>query len=157
MTMPHSPSSLLIVDDDPHILHILAALLKDEFEVLTAASAEAARRLLARRDIDLILTDQRMPHMTGEQLLEWVRQNHPRTVRLLMTGFADIEEAADAVNHGGIFGYIFKPWQLDELWRILREAARTSQGERSQQRLLEALRQLNQELEQDRKSTRLNS
>src|SRR5262249_20298572 len=120
--------SLLIVDDDPHILNILSSLLKDEFEVLTAPSAEAARRLFARREIDLILTDQRMPHMTGAQLLEWVRVNHPRTVRMLMSGFAELDEAADAVNRGHICGYIFKPWQPDDLWRILREAARTSQA-----------------------------
>jgi diguanylate cyclase (GGDEF)-like protein len=65
-----------------------------------------------------------------------------------MTGFAEIDEAADAVNRGHICGYIFKPWQPSELWKILREAARTSQMERSQERLLEALRQLNLELEQ---------
>jgi diguanylate cyclase (GGDEF)-like protein len=86
--------------------------------------------------------------MTGVQLLEWVRQNHPRTVRLLMTGFLDIEVAAEAVNRGQISGYIFKPWKTNDLWSVLREASRTSQMERSQQRLLEALRQLNLELEQ---------
>jgi diguanylate cyclase (GGDEF)-like protein len=148
MEMTGLPSSLLIVDDEPYILNLLAALLKDEFEVLTASSAEAARRVLTRRDIDLIVTDQKMPHMTGVQLLEWVRHKHPTTVRLLMTGFAEIEAAAEAINRGHIAGYIFKPWQNDELRHILREAARTAQMERSQQRLLEALRHLNLELEQ---------
>ena len=89
-----------------------------------------------------------MPQVGGVQLLEWVRQNRPSTVRLLMTGYADIEETTEAINRGQIAGYIFKPWQTDELLHILREAARTSQMERSQRRLLEALRQLNLELEQ---------
>jgi diguanylate cyclase (GGDEF)-like protein len=141
-------TTLLVVDDDQYILNLLSSVLKDEFEVLTAGSAEAARHLFARRQIDLILTDQRMPQMTGAELVEWVRQNHPATVRLLMSGFAEIDEAAEAVNRGHICGYIFKPFQNEELWRILREAAATSQRERSQERLLEATRQLNAELEQ---------
>src|SRR6267142_1565012 len=95
--------SLLVVDDEPYILSTLAALLGSEFEVLTADGAEAARRHFASRDIDLILTDQKMPHMSGVQLLEWVRTNHPKTVRLLMTGFAELEEAVEAINKGQIF------------------------------------------------------
>ena len=124
--------SLLIVDDEPCILGLLPALLKGEFEVVTAGSADAARRLFARHEFDLILTDQKMPGGTGVQLLEWVRQKHPLTGRLLMTGFAEIEEAAEAINRGQISGYIFKPWKPDELLQVLREAARTAQMERSQ-------------------------
>src|SRR5262249_7106317 len=145
---PMPQTTLLVVDDDQYILNLLSSVLKDEFEVLTASSAEAARHLFARRQIDLVLTDQRMPQTTGAELVEWVRQNHPATVRLLMSGFAEIDEAAEAVNRGHICGYIFKPFQIDELWRILRDAAATSQRERSQERLLQATRQLNAELEQ---------
>jgi diguanylate cyclase (GGDEF)-like protein len=82
------------------------------------------------------------------QLLEWVRQHHPKTVRLLMTGFAELEEAVEAINRGQVFRYIFKPWRPEELQQILRDAARSFLLERSHERLLEELRQLNSELEQ---------
>src|SRR5438105_543023 len=75
--------SLLVVDDEPYILPTLSALLAGAFEVITADSGEAAQQVFAARDVDLVLTDQRMPRMTGTQLLEWVREHSPKTVRLL--------------------------------------------------------------------------
>ncbi len=140
--------SLLVVDDEPYILNTLSSLLGNEFEVLTADSAEAAQDLFARRAIDIVLTDQRMPRLSGVQMLEWVRQHHPRTVRLLMTGFAELEEAVQAINRGQVFRYIFKPWHTDELLQILHQAAHSIQLERSHEQLLEELRRLNLELEQ---------
>lgn len=139
--------SLLVVDDEPYILATLAALLNPEFEVITADSGEAAMRQFAQRDVDLILTDQKMPRMSGVHLLEWVRRHHPKTVRLLMTGFAELEEAVEAINRGQVFRYLFKPWRADELLETLHNAARTFLLERSHEQLLEELRQLNMELE----------
>jgi diguanylate cyclase (GGDEF)-like protein len=139
--------SLLVVDDEPYILATLAALLRDEFDVLTADSADAAQRCFADREIDLVLSDQKMPRMSGVQLLEWVRQNHPKSVRLLMTGFAELEEAVEAINRGQVFRYIFKPWRADELLETLHNAGRTFLLERSHEQLLQELRELNQELE----------
>jgi diguanylate cyclase (GGDEF)-like protein len=145
----------LVVDDEPYIVSTLAALVGPEFEVLTATSGETAREHFQRRDIDLILTDQKMPRMSGVQLLEWVRANHPKTVRLLMTGFAELEEAVEAINRGQIYRYIFKPWRTEELLETLHSAARTFVLERSHEQLLqelqkknEQLRNLTQELEQ---------
>jgi diguanylate cyclase (GGDEF)-like protein len=140
--------SVLVVDDEPAILATLAHLLNGEFEVLTADSAAAAQELFTQRNIDLILCDQRMPRMTGVELLEWVRQHSPRTVRLLMTGFAELEEAVAAINRGQVFRYIFKPWQPEELLESLRQAARTFQLERHNAQLIAELQRLNQELEE---------
>ncbi len=139
--------SLLVVDDEPYILPTLAALLAGDFEVLTADSAEAAQAVFARRPVDLILTDQKMPRRTGVQLLEWVRQNSPRTVRLLMTGYAELEDAVEAINRGHIYHYLLKPWHTEELLQVLRNAAEKFQLERSRDGLLEELKELNQELE----------
>jgi diguanylate cyclase (GGDEF)-like protein len=139
--------SLLVVDDEPYILATLAALLSTEFEVLTADSADGAQKVLEQRPVDIILSDQRMPRVSGVQLLEWVRANAPKTVRLLMTGFAELEEAVDAINRSQVFRYIFKPWRADELLETLRSAAHTFLLERSHEHLLEELRQLNLELE----------
>jgi diguanylate cyclase (GGDEF)-like protein len=140
--------SLLVVDDEPYILATLASLLSPEFEVLTADSAAAAQALFAQRTIDLILTDQRMPRMTGVQLLEWVREHHPRTIRLLMTGFAELEEAVEAINRAQVFRYLFKPWRAEELLEVLHSAAHTFLLERSNEQLMVQLRTLNAELEQ---------
>jgi diguanylate cyclase len=139
--------SLLVVDDEPYILATLAALLNPEFEVLTADTVDAAKRILEQREIDIILSDQRMPRTSGVALLEWVRERAPRTVRLLMTGFAELEEAVEAINKSQVFRYIFKPWRPEELLETLRIAAHSFQLERSHERLLEELRQLNLQLE----------
>ncbi len=145
--MPAEKCSLLIVDDEPYILPTLAALLADDFDVVTADSAAAAREAMTRRPADLILTDQRMPRETGVQLLEWVRQNHPKTLRLLMTGYAELEDAVEAINRGHVYYYLLKPWRTEDLMQVLRNAADKVRLERSRDELLEQLRRLNQELE----------
>ncbi len=144
---PPYQCSVLVIDDEPAVRSTLAALLGREFEVVTAESAEAAKDVFARRNIDLVLADQRLPGMPGVQLLEWVRQHSPRTVRLLMTGMGSLEDAVEAINCGQVYRYLFKPWHADELLQILRSASRTFLLERSHDRLLEELRQLNLELE----------
>ena len=140
--------SLLVADDEPYILPTLAALLAPDFEVLTADCAATAIQILSRRSVDLILTDQKMPRMTGVQLLEWVREHSPKSIRLLMTGYAELEDAVEAINRGHVYHYILKPWRTEELVQILRNAAEKFKLERSQERLLEELRQAKLELEQ---------
>src|SRR5207244_8265221 len=120
----------------------LSCFLRQHCEVVTADSGEAALQIFSQRSIDLILADQKMPRMSGVQLLEWVRERSPKTIRLLMTGFADLEDAVEAINRGKVYRYLFKPWRADELVQILREAARTFNLERETERLLGELRQL---------------
>jgi diguanylate cyclase (GGDEF)-like protein len=139
--------SLLVVDDEPYILPTLSALLASAFDVITADSAEAAQQVFAARDVDLILTDQRMPRITGIQLLEWVREHSPKTVRLLMTGYAELEDAVEAINRGQVYYYLLKPWRTEELQQILRNAGEKFELERNREQLLEELRRLNLELE----------
>ena len=139
--------SLLVFDDEPYILPALKALLSVDYEVATADCAESAQAVFARQPVDLILTDQKMPRQTGTQLLEWVRVHHPRTVRLLMTGYAELEDAVEAINRGQVYHYLLKPWRTEELLQILRNAAEKCLLERSRDQLLEQLRQLNGELE----------
>src|SRR5437660_11797178 len=140
--------SLLVVDDEPYILTTLAALVAPDFEVFIAHSGEAAQQFFAQRSIDLILTDQKMPSMSGVQLLEWVRETSPRTVRLLMTGFAELEDAVEAINRGKVYRYLFKPWRVDELIQVLREASERFKLERQNEQLLAELREAKIELEQ---------
>jgi diguanylate cyclase (GGDEF)-like protein len=143
-----SKFTLLVVDDEPYILPTLQALLSGDFHVLTADSADAAQVHFARQPIHLVLTDQKMPRRTGVQFLEWVRENHPHTVRLLMTGFAELEDAVDAINRGHVYHYLLKPWRTEELIQVLRNAAEKFNLERSRDQLLDELQRLNRELEQ---------
>jgi len=130
-----------LVDDESYLLPPLAALLSNDFEVVTADSAEAAQGILGARPIDIILTDQKMPRLTGVQLLEWVRHHSPDTIRLLMTGYAEHEDAVEAINRGQVYYYLLKPWRSEELLQILRNAAERFQLERREEELLEELRQ----------------
>jgi diguanylate cyclase (GGDEF)-like protein len=139
---------LLVVDDEPYILPTLAALLAGHFHVVTASSAEEAEAVFARQRVDLILSDQKMPRKTGIQLLEWVRDHSPRTVRLLMTGFAELHDAIEAINRGQVYYYLLKPWRTEDLLQILRNAAEKLHLEENRNQLLEELRTLNRELEQ---------
>ncbi len=137
---------LLVVDDEPSILDTLKILLTPEFDVLTADCADAAQIHFSTREIDIILTDQKMPRVSGVQLLEWVKEHSPRTIRLMMTGFAELEETISAINKGQVFRFMLKPWQVENLLDILRAASKTFVLERSHEQLLDELRQLNDKL-----------
>ena len=139
--------SLLVVDDEPYVRSTLTACLQGEFEVLAASSGDEALRLLQEREIDVILSDQRMQGMSGVELLDWVRQNRPKTIRILMTGFAELEDAVQAINRGQVLRFLLKPWRLNELQETMREAARACRLERSHDLLLQEVRRLNTELE----------
>ncbi len=140
--------TVLVVDDEPYILPTLKALLSGEFDVLTAAGGEEAQRLMQARPVDVLLTDQKMPRCTGVQLLEWARQHSPRTIRLLMTGYSELEDAVEAINRGHVYYYLLKPWRTEDLLQVLRNAADKFHLERKQERYLEELWQLNRDLEQ---------
>jgi diguanylate cyclase (GGDEF)-like protein len=139
--------TVLVVDDEPYILPTLRALLADEFDVLTASSADHAKQVMQSRPVDILLTDQKMPRCTGVQLLEWCRQHSPRTIRLLMTGYSELEDAVEAINRGQVYYYLLKPWRTEDLLTILRNAADKFFLERKHERYLEELWLLNQELE----------
>lgn len=154
MATPSAPSheqprcTLLVVDDEPYILETLSGILGKDFNVKTALSADEAEQIFVAEPVGLILADQKMPKRTGVELLEWVRINSPKTVRLMMTGFADFEQTVGAINRGQIYRIILKPWRNDELLLILRNAAHAYQLERSHEKLLADLQKLNAELEE---------
>ncbi|MCI0462821.1 MAG: diguanylate cyclase [Gemmataceae bacterium] len=140
--------TVLVVDDRiDHEMAWVEPALATEFEVLLAHSSAEAQEQFRHKRIDLILTDQRMPAMSGVLLLEWVVQNHPRTVRLLMTGFDELDSAIDAINRGQVFRYLPKPIKLEGLLATVRDAARMAQLERDHEHMLKELRALNDELE----------
>lgn len=144
--MSSSKCTLLVVDDEAYILHTLSALLASDFEVLSANSAEVAQRLFLEGPIDIVLSDQRMPSCSGVELLEWVRRHSPRTMRLLMTGHAELEDAIEAINRGQVHRYLSKPWRADELLDLLRTVSQHFLLERRNEELVKELQRVNSEL-----------
>jgi response regulator RpfG family c-di-GMP phosphodiesterase len=120
--IPTKKHCLLVVDDEPDVCDSVYDLLRQEFQVLKAPSAAEGARLMQENEVHIIMTDQRMPNVTGVELLKNVRHRHPMSIRLLFTGYADLEAIIEAINHGHIFKFVKKPWQPDELLTVVREA-----------------------------------
>jgi diguanylate cyclase (GGDEF)-like protein/PAS domain S-box-containing protein len=121
--------TLLIVDDEPNILNALRRLLRREYyEVLTANSPREAFDLLAQHSVQVVVSDQRMPDMTGTEFLARVKQIYPATVRIVLSGYTDLETLTDAINRGAIYRFLVKPWNDEELRSQLREAFRVAHG-----------------------------
>ncbi|MBU6173523.1 MAG: diguanylate cyclase [Planctomycetes bacterium] len=139
--------TVLVVDDEPHLLAILRGLLSTTYDVLTAENAAAAQTVLAACSVHVILTDQRMPGRNGADLLEWASTHFPRTIRVLMTGFSEIAGAVDAINRGQAYYYLLKPWRTEELLQVIRNALDKYRLESRQEELLAELKALNTELE----------
>ena len=135
-----SKHSLLLVDDEPEILFSLRGLLRRDFTIYTAENGVEALDILGQHQIHVIMSDQRMPDMTGVQLLNRVASEHPQAIRMVFTGYADIKAVIDAVNQGHIYRYITKPWDPDELLSVLRQACAAYDQLDEHQRLLAELR-----------------
>lgn len=106
---------ILVVDDEPANLRILERLFRRDYEIVSAASGAEALELLRLHDIALILTDQRMPAMTGVEFLKRASEMRPHTVRLLLTGYTDVGALVEAINSGVVYKYVAKPWANEEL------------------------------------------
>lgn len=115
--------SVLFVDDDERILNAVRALFRQDCEVHTASGGEAALEILARTNVHVVVSDQRMPGMTGVELLRRVRTTHPDAVRLLLTGYTDLAALVGSINEGEIFRFVMKPWDNDELRKAIAEAS----------------------------------
>ena len=115
-----SSKRILLVDDEPAILRALQRLLRRRgYETLTAESGIAALAILESTPVDLIVSDMRMPNMNGAEFLARARTLYPDTIRILLTGYSDMECTIKAINDGGIYGYLSKPWDGDQLLGLI--------------------------------------
>ncbi len=149
------PRRVLCVDDEQNILSSLRRLFRLQgYQIQTAVSGADGLKLLETEPVDLIVSDMRMPEMDGAQFLEQVRLRWPDTIRILLTGYADIASTVDAINKGEIYRYIAKPWNDDDLLMVVRHALEGKSLKREKERLEaltaaqnEALKDLNANLE----------
>ncbi|MBI4984506.1 MAG: EAL domain-containing protein [Rhodocyclales bacterium] len=115
--------TLLVVDDEENVLHSIRRLLRSEgYRVIIAHSGAEALDLMGKHDVGVILSDQRMPGMTGTELLQKVRKMYPATVRIILSGYSEASTITEAINKGEIYKYVTKPWENEELIALLRKA-----------------------------------
>jgi response regulator RpfG family c-di-GMP phosphodiesterase len=147
--------TILCVDDEANILSALRRLLRPHgFQVIVVESGQAGLTVLETTPVDLVISDMRMPEMDGSKFLEHVRQRWPDTMRLLLTGYADVASIIEAINRGEIYRYITKPWDDHDLVLIVQQALERKTLEREKKRLEaqvllhnEELKSLNADLE----------
>jgi DNA-binding NtrC family response regulator len=141
---PAASPRILIVDDEEAILETLSFTFMDHYEVLTTPDPLAALQILeTNQPIAVVITDQRMPGMTGVELLKRVYERFPETVRIILTGFADSEATIQAINDGHIYGYVNKPWEPEDLKAMVRRAAQLHALSVENRRLVDDLRHAN--------------
>jgi class 3 adenylate cyclase len=139
--------SLLIVDDEPRVLDALEALLAMDYRVLRAGRGDDALQMLAGGDVAVVLSDQRMPGMTGTELLARSREVAPDTVRVLLTAFTDADALMASINAANVYQFLLKPWDPKELVHTVRRGVERWTLTRERERLLRDLAARNTELE----------
>ncbi len=139
--------TLLYVDDEVNNLRSFKAAFRRDFKIYTAESGAEGRKILDEKEISIVLTDQRMPFMTGVEFLESIVNDYPDTIRILITGFSDIQAVIDAINKGRIYHYVQKPWNENYLKNIISNAFETHRLRRENKFMMDQLKLSNEQLE----------
>ncbi len=148
LDMVKSPMhDILVVDDEMDNLDLLKRTFRREYNVYTANSAAEALRLLEEREFAVIVSDQRMPEMTGVEMFRHAREKYPNTIRILLTGYTDINALVDAINMGHVYRYVTKPWSREEIVMTVKRAVEHYEISVQNIRLLDELRIKNEALD----------
>lgn len=143
----HQNINVLYVDDEENNLQAFKASFRRTFNVFTAISAEEGKKILQQHEIHVLITDQRMPGTLGTELLAQAVKEYPDQIRILLTGFSDIEAIKDAINRGQIYHYLQKPWNDNELKETIENAYKVYHLKKKQKELSEQLLVTNEQLE----------
>lgn len=138
---------LLVVDDEAEVCDSVYNLFRRDYQVLRAHDSEEALRLMGEFDVHIILTDQRMPRISGVELLKEVRGEHPEAIRVLFTGYAGLDDVIAAINQGHVYHFLQKPWQPEEIQAAVANAVSEYERLVEQKRFLQLARQRVAELE----------
>lgn len=138
---------VLYVDDEENNLISFKAAFRRFFEIFTANSAKAAQEVLRKNEIHILISDQRMPETLGTELLAKAALDYPDQIRILLTGFTDIEALKDAVNRGHIFRYLEKPWNDVELRKTIEDSYTVYNIKKEQEELNKKILITNEQLE----------
>jgi signal transduction histidine kinase len=138
---------LLVVDDEPDLVQSVKDLLRLDYRVLITTRAVEGLEIMRREKVHIVMSDQRMPEMTGVEFLKQLRDTHPETVRLLFTAYADLNAVTDAINQGNVYRYISKPWEPGELRTVLRQAVDYYELQEERRQLILQVQEKNRQLE----------
>ncbi len=138
---------ILYVDDEPHNLSAFTATYRRLYKIFTAESADEGRKILEQEDIHVIITDQRMPKTTGVEFLASILEEYPEPIRMILTGYSDIDAVIDAINKGQVYRYIQKPWMEEDLRINIEKAFEIYTLRRENRELTEKLLVANEQLE----------
>ncbi|ASZ10964.1 response regulator [Chitinophaga pendula] len=138
---------ILYIDDEIHNLNAFKASFRRMYSVSTAASAEEASHLLQEQEFHIIISDQRMPKMTGIEFFESILDKYPEPIRILLTGYADINAVIDAINKGQVYKYFSKPWNEEELKHNIEKAFEVYSLRKENKELTAKLLDVNEKLE----------
>lgn len=131
------PYSILYLDDEPDNLLAFKAVFRRQYHILSAQNADEGLSLLRSHPVDLIISDQRMPHTTGVAFFEQILGEFPDPIRMILTGYSDVQAIVDAINKGKVYHYITKPWKMEELKVIMDNALETYSLKRQNRQLEE--------------------
>lgn len=145
--MSEQKIKVLYVDDEVNNLVAFKANFRQRFAIFTASSAQEATAILDKEEIHVVVTDQRMPGVKGVSFLASILEKYPDPVRMLLTGYSDIEAVIDAINKTHIYKYIMKPWKNEELVEAIEEGYRLYQRNKERKELISKLTRTNEQLE----------
>ena len=139
-------SSILYIDDEPGNLDNFYFIFRRDYKVFIAASTDKAKEILKKEEIEVIITDQRMPNLTGVEFLKQIKPDYPDIVCMILTGYSDMEAITVAINEIGIFQYITKPWEKDQLKLKIDNALENYRLRKKNRELIRSLRNSNHKL-----------
>lgn len=144
-----SDRTLLLVDDEENIASALTRLLRrDGYKILRANGGEAGMELLRQNEVGVIISDQRMPGMTGVEFLSEVKKHHPDTARIVLSGYTDLNSVTDAINRGAVYKFLTKPWDDDLLRKNVTEAFEYFELRSENKRLTDEVQKVNEQLQE---------
>ena len=146
--MSENPHTIICVDDEPNILQSLRRLLRKEgYRLLLANSGDEALKLMQEQEVHLIISDQRMPQMSGTEFLALVKERYPDVLRVILTGYTDVDSITESINKGHIYKFFLKPWNDHNLKLEIRQALDQYDLIKANQHLDETVLRQNQELQ----------
>ncbi|HBH06068.1 MAG TPA: two-component system response regulator [Flavobacteriales bacterium] len=145
--MTNEKIKVLYVDDEPNNLVSFKATFRRDYKVFLAESGMEGKKIVEEENLHIIITDQRMPEMTGVEFLESIIPDHPEPMRILLTGYTDIQAVIDAINKGKIYHYLTKPWDENYLRNVVNNAYEIFRLRLEKKVLMENLQVTNEQLE----------
>ncbi|MDX2302496.1 MAG: response regulator [Microscillaceae bacterium] len=146
--MQNHKHSILYIDDEVSNIDVFKTSFRRDYKVFTALSAQEGLQILDNEMISLVITDQRMPEMSGIEFLKKIIAQYPDMIRIVLTAYSDVEDIIDAINEGGVYQYIRKPWDRNELKMVLDKALEAYQLRRENKKLIFNLQKANENLEE---------